>query len=249
MPDLKLTTLDHGARLLGQVVKKADVDGDGFITRKDLDAAGPQLGKTATEALARITESATFRRDRTVAGFKKALGEVKTRLRAVDKDGDGTLTPAEQKRVTLKGASALVTFSNQYRNADASDFGVSKPIGGATASDFGHVDTKGTAAEVLGRIVKRWNRKRNDNYWPGHDPSRFVLGAQEAKDVAKEIATLPPTKAKSVLRELSRNIKAGGYKCVYVDPPATKPLDDLAKQLHLKLSFVGPTKAPPFPGY
>src|SRR5439155_10899348 len=100
MPEIKVTTLNGGARLLKALAEKADHDQDGKLTSHEASWVGTRVkgGAVAGRTLGVAIASARATGDQSVRGIKLAVEAARKRLVAADANRDGVLTAADQKK-------------------------------------------------------------------------------------------------------------------------------------------------------
>lgn len=258
MKNVTMSQVKSGAALLKKLLAKAD-NGDGTLTVRELQAAvNPAKGKPVdglTQAtLVDAVNKMKVTSERTVKGIQKAVDDVFKEIKKGDVDGSSSISPEEVKKLKTKLAKSLVEFSGTHGRKSASSFNIVPHV------EDVYVPTRpfrapknASSAHYVDSLVQHFNSWANDNSKHGRRPesiTRYVLGVDETKAVAKEIAKLAPAKAKAALRELAKRIAGkDGAMPLYVDPKGQTVLNRVAKDFGVTANFKGNPRAPQFDYY
>lgn len=233
------TRIGAGVELLKEVARKADSNFDGKLSKSEVArvTGSVQDGNVVQAAFWGVfgkAKAASKKSTPALDDFNKAAAAVKAELKGSGPSGTTS--------------TAVASFSVQYSSKrDPSINFLFDHDGDLPVSQRDSVQLQGTPREQAENLVWYFNQRANDNRWPkwaGRIISRNVLGLAEAKAVTQKLSSLPPAKAKALLRALSDWIVKGGPGCLYLLPEAVKPFDDLAKKLKVTASFVGPKATP-----
>lgn len=256
MPSIKLTDVTKAASLLKKVVDKADVFKDGALSREEIR----YLGQAATGATKDPKTLAALQGahghgkatgPQPLADVKKSIDELKARVRAADKDGDGLLSEAEQRKLRTSGEKGLLGFVGVAKSHQVSDFTMPPP----PPENRPRFKWSGTPAEVCQSLLAAFSIRSNDNHWPswGVPPeqrgmsARYVIDTSEAKEMVQALKNLYPARQKSVLTELARRTEHSTFGCAAVTPKARPLFEAYARSLGLSsLEFKNPA-APNMP--
>lgn len=269
MANLPLSSATKGASLLKKLLKKAD-DGDGVLTETEVRRATNSAARwnrstpdtdtwsvdvTTQKALLAAVAKQKSAGDRSLSAIVSGVDEALKELKAADKDGTGSLSDAEMNRVRSNLAKNLLAFSKLHSRASPSSFKIT-PAKVYTPTTPFRAPRGATAPKLTEALLVHFNAYANDNAQGGARPAsitRYVFGKDEAKGLAAEIAKLPATTGKAVLRELSKRVhmadqRANGFqpRRVYFEANARAGLDKLAAALGVKVNFKGVAKAPVF---
>jgi hypothetical protein len=256
MPSLKLTDVTKAASLLKKVVDRADVLKDGALSREEIRYLGQEAkGVTKNPAtLAALQGAHGFGRatgPQPLADVKRSIDDLKARVRAADKDGDGVLSEAEQRKLKTAGERSLLGFVGVAKNHQVSDFAMPAP----PPEHRPRFKWSGTPAEVAQSLLAAFSVRSNDNHWPTWGTpyekrgmsARYVIDAAEAKEMVQTLKNLYPARQKSVLTELAGRTAQSGFGCAAVTPKAKPLFDAYAKSLGVSsLKFRNPA-APTMP--
>ena len=256
MPGIKLTDVTKAASLLKKVVDRADVMKDGTLSREEIRYLG-QAAKGVTKdpaTLAALQGAHGFGRatgPQPLADVKKSIDDLKARVRAADKDGDGVLSEAEQKKLKTAGEKSLLGFVGVAKNHQVSDFTMPAPPPESRPA----FKWSGNPAEVAQSLLAAFSIRSNDNHWPMWGTpyekrgmsARYVIDVSEAKEMVQALKNLYPARQKSVLTELAGRTATSVFGCAAVTPKAKPLFDAYAKSLGLSsLDFKNPA-APTMP--
>jgi hypothetical protein len=256
MPTVSFKKLSKAKRLSVKLVDRVD-DGDQVLTITELyratnvqlnNARNPVDQWTVDPPTLRLLEAAInkakARGDRTLEGIKAGLDEALSEL------------TQGKARTTLAGA--LTSFAQVHADSSVSSFEFRKAPGVYVPKTPFRAPPRATASAWVQAVVLHFNSYSNDNSQHGARPesiTRYVLGEVETKAVVGEIAKLPTSRQRSILRELERRILQrdqwgfGELRRIYVDPKGQRLLDARAKALGLSVTFAGNPKAPKFDYY
>ena len=271
MTTIRKSTVQSGGKLLKKLVDKLDTTGDlaprdvrraagggSPVKRRGGAASPPPAADRYTSNIDNSTRNALMAAamrgqsagDRSAAAIKRGVDQAVHEVLAADVDGSGTITDTEQKRLKrLPLALALVEFAKEHATDPVSAFHFA-PVAGAyhPAHPF-RVRDGASPAEIATSLVKHFDAHGNDNYWPGA-VSRWVLGEDESKGIVAELARMPRSLAKPVLRALSDQVRSQDIPRPYIQPAAVHLFEHLAGQLGLaRAGFTAEAKPPKFPGY
>ena len=259
MPNIKVADVGPAAALLKQLVERSDVNRDGAvrweearwgvdrmkglgISLKTGEGSRGSLVPQAVESMVRFTQGTT--RSSQIGDIKDAITELTRRVRAGDRDKDGFLSEPEQRRFTTGGEGQLAAFTGRYGKRKLSDFNL--PVQHDTR--LPRFSWTGSTAQVTTSLLNAYSERKNDNFWGrSGGASRYVLSANEAKQMVAALRPLYLGRQRSVLTELSSRTLESKFGAVSVTPGARTVLAAYARELNVTgLRFLSP-KAPPAP--
>ena len=256
MPSIKLTDVSKAAALLKKVAEKADLAKDGTLSREEIRYLGQAARGAAKDpkTLAALQGAHGHGRatgPQPLADLKKSIDDLKARVRAADKDGDGVLSEAEQRRLKTNGERGLLGFVGVAKSRDVSDFTMPAP----PPEHRPRFKWSGTPAEVCQSLLAAFSLRSNDNHWPSWGvpqeqrgmSARYVIDTAEAKEMVQALKNLYPARQKSVLAELARRTERTAFGCAAVTPKAKPIFDAYAKSLGLQALKFGNPGAPSMP--
>ena len=262
MAPIKLTNVTRSATLLKKIVAKADLNLDGAVRANEVGRINVERNKKvgvgknvkdpgAGPVLRSLVLFAQHKSGSTIKDINGAIDEVSTRLKALDKDGDGSISDAEQDRATTGAERTMLQFVALHSGDSIGDF----PIPPAKEQWRPPFKYSGTPAEVCDSLLEAFNSRSNDGMWPkwatpgqSGKPARYVIDGGEADAMVAALGKLYPSRAKAVLVELSSRTQGQNYGCVSPSTDAQKKFQALATKLGAgKLPFKGPTGTPAVP--
>ena len=272
MADVKLKRVQSGASLVKKLLDKAD-NGDQVLTPTEVKKSyNGHVGpggvpihpdrwtvdpKTADVLLAAVNKRKSAG-DRSVSSIKKGVDEALKEIKAADRDGDGALTAAEQKKVKTNLGRTLLAFSEQHGDKSVTWFKIKSGEEMYVPTRPFRAPANASAAQWIDACVLHFNGYSNDNSTHGRRPdsiTRYVLGGVEARGIVGELEKLTPAKAKAALRALADRINTARPltiempRRIYLDEGAQKALGALAKKLGLTVDLKGEPRAPQFDYY
>ncbi|MCK6552329.1 hypothetical protein L6R52_41245 [Myxococcota bacterium] len=247
MAGIKHTDLTKGARLLKQLVPKADLNGDeairdGDIRRLHAHAQENDAFEPVAAAMSGLRRSANKLGGPSIENIQQTIDDAVDKLKARDRDGNRKLDTAEEKRMTV-AESMVLTFAKAAKNKKVRDFKFPekrewKP---------GRFDYRGSAAEVCTSLLNAFSHPKNDNMWPewarapdGSRAARFVVDRDEAKTMVDALKKLYPNRQKAVLTELAARTERSVQGCVSPTDGGKTVFERYAAELGLDLEFGQP---------
>lgn len=247
MASIKHTDLTKGARLLKQLVPKADLNGDDAIRDSDVKRLRTHAEDDAKfqpvwAAMDGLRRSARKLGGPSVDNIKQTIDEAVDKLKARDRDGNRKLDPAEEKRMTV-AESMVVNFTRVAKNKKVRDF--SFPA--KREWQPGRFDYRGTAAEVCTSLLNAFSHPGNDNQWPewaraadGSKSSRFVVDRDEATTMVDALKKLYTNRQRAVLTELAGRTHESAQGCMSPTDGGKTIFERYATELGLDLEFRQP---------
>lgn len=251
MPDFPLTRIASTARLLKQLIDRSDANMDGALRRGEINGAltpktiSPSDKRVRIPALTlrSLQNFAQIKGSVQVTAVKAAVDEAVRRIRAADKDHDGILTEAEQRALRSGAEGGFVSFGLEFGKLHLKDFNLPPQHRGQLPP----FRWSGTPEKVCTSLLNAFSERKNDNYWSGQGPSRYVITTGEAKKMVAALQPLYPSRQKAVLAELSKRTQSSFFGCVACTTGAQKVLTAYAAKLGTSgLTFLAP-RAPSEP--
>lgn len=255
MATIKVSDVSKGATLLKQLIPKADTNLDGAIRTRELDgiapsnARGPRPKKQADlrSAITGVQKYSMSKGSVKVADLKKTVDLFAKRLKAMDDNGDGKITEAEQKAIATVGEKRFADFVSTRANAKVSDFKFEEQRKPAPP----RFSWKGTPEQVTSSLLNAFSDPKNDNFWPAWSQlkgaARYVLTKSEATKMVKALEPLFATRQRAVISEIASRTLASEFGCVSVDAGARAVFQAYATKLGVTgLDFESP-RAPKMP--
>lgn len=254
---VKKADLVKAANLMIAIIKKAD-NGDDVMTPVELTRAAVafkgQRDTVMQAALMHAINNAKNSGDRTVEGVVKVIEAAKGAVLALNKNGDSTLSPEELGRARRVIDQALISVAEQRPGAKVSDYTVTPEKIYVPSRPF-RAPPNATAAAYVQALTEHFDAFSNDNKGAGaRNISRYVMGEVETAGMAKEIAKLPLSFRKAVLKALEARVQQnpneiGDPQRIYFTPQAEPLLAKLAKDAHVSCNFKGVARPPQFDYY
>ncbi|MFL5321004.1 MAG: hypothetical protein ACJ790_15185 [Myxococcaceae bacterium] len=252
--ELKKKDLDAAVTLLAGLVHKTD-NGDQVMTPVELARAkityGGKVDAAAADVLGHAINRAKNEGGRDLASIEKVLNDAKAELLALNTDGNATLSPAELGHAKSILAKSLIAFAAERKGAKLSDYTTTPEKLYVPTTPF-KPPANATAAEYVQALTKHFDAFSNDNKGAGaNNISRFVMGTLETEGMAKEIAKLPVTFRKQVLKALEARVQqdpnvVGDPQRIYFTPDAEPLISKVARDANIHCNFKGVAAPPKF---
>jgi hypothetical protein len=260
MSKVKVSDLTRSAALLKKLVDASDVNKDGALRWKEalwgvdpkkragISPKRKKAGRdsiTPAEVVNSVMRFSQVKGSSEITQVKKAIDELTQRARGRDKDKDGFISDAEQRRGTSGAEQAVIRFAGAFAHDSLDDFNL--PVQHETR--LPRFSWTGTTKEVCSSLLNAYSERKNDNSWGmGDGPSRYVLSTGEAQKMVKALEPLYASRQKAVLTELARRTEKSEFGCVSVTAGARGVFEKYAAKLQVTgLEFKSPA-APKAPG-